>query len=90
MSGAPVLTLVPPPRSSLREVRNPLLALPAMKRLRSLPPEMRHELVALLNEIAADAAQRADKSWRQNKGPMAAYWKAVSVYAKHTRAAVRP
>ncbi len=26
----------------------------------------------------------------QNKGPMAAYWKAVAVYAKHTRAAVRP
>lgn len=77
-------------RSSRREVRNPLLALPGMKALRDLPDESRLAIVGLLNDVARDAAARAQKSWTQNKGPMAAYWKAVSVYAKHARAAVRP
>lgn len=61
-----------------------------MAALQDLPSDARLALVALLNELAADAAARAEKSWRANKGPMAAYWKAVSVYAKHLRAAVRP
>ena len=77
-------------RSARREVRNPLLALPAMKAVLDLPAESRLALVALLNDLSADAAARADKSWRTHKGPMASYWKAVSVYAKHLRAAVRP
>lgn len=77
-------------RSSRREVRNPLVALPAMAAIQALPTESRLAIVALLNDLASDAAGRAEKSWRQNKGPMAAYWKAVSVYAKHLRAAVRP
>lgn len=78
------------PRSDRREVRNPVLALPSMKAMQALPKESRLALVAVLDDLAKDAAGRAEKSWRQNKGPMAAYWKAVSVYAKHTRAAVRP
>jgi hypothetical protein len=70
-------------------VRNPLLALPAIARLRGLPASARGELCALLMEIRSDAAKRAEHSWRRHKAPMAAYWKAVSVYAGHIARAVR-
>jgi hypothetical protein len=76
-------------RSARREVRNPVLGLPAAQRLQQLPPEAREALQLILRDIAVDAAGRAQVSWRQNKGPMAAYWKAVSVYAKHIRAVAR-
>lgn len=77
-------------RSSRMDVRNPLTTLPAMAALLELPDESRVAIVGILNDLAADAAARAEKSWRTHKGPMAAYWQAVSVYAKHLRAAVRP
>lgn len=77
-------------RSSNAEVRNPLLKLPAAERIRTLPPEAREALAALLHDLSHDARERAEKSWRQNKAPMAAYWKAVSVYAGHLRRVVRP
>jgi hypothetical protein len=76
-------------RSNKAEIRNPLLALPAPHRIKSLPVEMRRELAALPTEMAQDAACRADKAWGKSKGPMAAYWKAVSVYAKHVRVLCR-
>jgi len=77
-------------RSNRREVRNPLLALPAMKKLMLWPPEYRADLVDLLTELAVDCDRRAQASWRKSKAPMAAYWQAVKVYAKHLRSAVRP
>ena len=70
-------------RSSLAQVRNPVLTLPAMAAVQALPPEARAALAAVLRDISLDARQRAQKSWRQNKGPMAAYWKAVGAYAHH-------
>ncbi len=76
-------------RSALATVRNPLLALPAMRRLQELPPEIRLRLRDLLREIAGNAAYRAESSWRHHKAPMAAYWRAVSMYANHTRKALR-
>ena len=76
-------------RSSRIDVRNPLLTLPSAQRIIDLPEESRTALHALLGDMARDAADRAEKSWRKSKGPMAAYWKAVSVYAKHTRALCR-
>ena len=78
-------------RSSRVDVRNPVLALPAAARLRSLPVEARTALAEVLREIAADARARADESWRKHKAPMAAYWKAVAVYAGHiARVVSRP
>ncbi len=78
-------------RSARVEVRNPLLTLPAARAIARLPAEMRAPLVELLRELAADAAGRAEESWRKKKAPMAAYWKAASVYAKHTaRVMARP
>lgn len=70
-------------RSAIAAVRNPLLGLPSADAIRSLAPEAKAALRALLLDMATDAAQRAEKCWRKSKAPMAAYWKAVSVYAKH-------
>jgi hypothetical protein len=76
-------------RSLRTDVRNPLLALPAIAKIQALSPELREPLAELLNEIALDARNRANKCWAQHKAPMAAYWKAVSVYAGHIRRAVK-
>jgi hypothetical protein len=75
-------------RSSAPEVRNPLLALPAMEALLALPLEQRGPLASLLEELSTQAHEHAERSWRQRKGPMAAYWRAVGVYARHTARAL--
>lgn len=75
-------------RSLRTDVRNPLLALPSMQALRELPLEQRLLMKKLLREVAADARARAEKCWRTHKAPMAAYWKAVAVYAGHTARAL--
>ena len=77
-------------RSNQAEVRNPVLSLPSAQRINDLPPESRAALAALLRDLSADARARAQKSWRQNKGPMAVYWKAVGAYATHLYRAIRP
>ncbi len=77
-------------RSRRIEVRNPVVGLPAFLDLRMLPPESKAALRQVLKDLNADAQARAEKCWRKHKGPMAAYWKAVAVYAKHTARALRP
>lgn len=77
-------------RSAFPSVRNPLLNLPAMKRLQALPPETRAVIADLLQDLRNDARSRAEKSWRTNKPPMACYWKVVGVLAYHTCRAIRP
>ncbi|AXK44024.1 hypothetical protein [Erythrobacter aureus] len=70
-------------RSTRREVRNPVLALPAAQRLQEAPQDTRDLLRNLLLDLKKDAAERASECWRKHKAPMAVYWKAVSVYAGH-------
>jgi hypothetical protein len=53
--------------------------------LQKLPQEIRDTLRELLEEIAHDARERAELCWKKHKAPMAAYWKAVSVYAGHSK-----
>lgn len=77
-------------RSSRADVRNPILALPAAQSVQNLPAESRATLAALLRDLSADARRRAQTSWRQNKAPMAVYWKAVGVYARHLSSVIRP
>jgi hypothetical protein len=77
-------------RSNLATVRNPVLALPGFSALRNLPLPVRQALADAFKDLAADARQRADKCWKSHKAPMAAYWKAVSVYANHIKRAVQP
>jgi hypothetical protein len=70
-------------------VHNPLLALPSAAGLARLPAESREALRALLLELRDDARARAEACWRAHKGPMAAYWKSVAVYANHTSRLLR-
>lgn len=63
---------------------NPLLDLPAGKALAALPAEQRAPIVKLLRELRRQANEEAEKAWTKRKGPMAAYWRAVSTYARHT------
>lgn len=76
-------------RSQRREVRNPVLALPSVKRLNDLSPETREIVASILADLVIDARGRAQQSWLKNKGPMAAYWKAVGAYANHLRNVLR-
>lgn len=76
-------------RSNRREVRNPILALPGIKAIQALPDDTRTAIRVLLADVVKDARARAQASWLKNKGPMAAYWKAVGAYAEHIRRAIR-
>ncbi|MBB3892857.1 hypothetical protein GGQ61_003595 [Phenylobacterium haematophilum] len=74
------------PRGPMRrQIANPVLGLPAARALMDLDPLARAALAEVLADLGTDAAARAQRSWAQNKGIMAAYWKAVSVYARHIR-----
>lgn len=77
-------------RSISAIVRNPVLALPAAKRLLDLPKDQREIIAAIFRDLSLDARERAEKSWRKNKGPMAAYWKACGAYATHLSRVFRP
>ena len=76
-------------RASRAEVRNPVLGLPAVRRLAAFRPEVLDALAELLLEIHEEAAVKAEHCWRARKGPMAVYWRAVSVYSGHIRRAIR-
>lgn len=77
-------------RSSRAEVRNPILTLPSVARLRALSPDARLALQDILLDIQSDARQRAERSWRSRKPPVAAYWAACGVYAGHIARAIGP
>jgi hypothetical protein len=70
-------------RSSRREVRNPLLALPEAKAIMDQPREDRIIQAALFRAFAAACRKKAQVCWDTHKAPMAVYWKAVSVVAGH-------
>jgi len=77
-------------RGARREVRNPVLLLPAAQGILALPIDSRRPLGILLRQLADQANDQAQTSWKQNKGIMAAYWKAVSVYSKHLARVIDP
>ena len=79
-----------PARSNRAEVRNPILTLPAVARLRALDPETRRVLQDILIELQQDARLRAEASWRSRKPPLASYWAACGVYAGHIARAIGP
>ena len=72
-------------RSLRSDVRNPLLRLPSAAIIKALPESARFALSAALEDLSYEARQNAEKCWRTHKAPMAAYWKAVAVYAGHAR-----
>lgn len=63
---------------------NPLLNLPAGRALLALPAADRARIEAVFRELRDQANGEADKAWKRRKGPMAAYWRAVATYARHT------
>lgn len=63
---------------------NPLLKLPAGRALLALPSEDRGRIEAVMRELRDQANTEAENAWKRRKGPMAAYWRAVSTYARHT------
>lgn len=74
----------------MNAVQNPLLELPATQRaLRELSPVERAHIRAILFELGAQADEKAEASWKRRKGPMAAYWRAVGVYARQTARALK-
>jgi hypothetical protein len=77
-------------RSAKAEVRNPILALPSVARLRALSPEARLALQDILLDIQRDARLRAEKSWCSRKPPVAAHWAACGVYAGHIARSIGP
>lgn len=62
---------------------NPLLKLPAGRALLELPREDRQRIERVMRDLRDQANTEAEKSWLKRKGPMAAYWRAVSTYARH-------
>lgn len=62
---------------------NPLLRLPAGQALQQLPKADRDRIAAVMRDLRDQANAEAEKAWRRRKGPMAAYWRAVSTYARH-------
>jgi hypothetical protein len=62
---------------------NPLLKLPAGRALLALPDDQRAAIEAVMRELRGEADREAEVAWRRRKGPMAAYWRAVSTYARH-------
>lgn len=68
---------------------NPLLKLSSARALLALPREQRDAIANLLTELRHEANLEAETAWRRRKGPMAAYWRAVSTYARHIAHALR-
>jgi hypothetical protein len=77
------------PRSSRADVRNPVLRMSQVGELRKLPEPARKALANLLAAMSMDARAQADRAWKKHKAPMACYWKAVAVYAKHISRALQ-
>lgn len=69
--------------------RNPLVRLPSLVAARRLMDDAQREALALvLWDLQREANGLAEESWRKRKGPMAAYWRSVATYARHTRLAL--
>jgi len=76
-------------RSNQPEVRNPVLALPAMAAILQLSVDQREIISQLFVELRNQAKQRANRSWNQRKAMMAAYWSITATYAGHAARAIR-
>lgn len=84
-----ILTMSPlgdPTRTAIRH--NPVLGLASTAALTALPADSREALRRVLMDLSASEAALAEHCWRRHKAPMAAYHKAVAVYAKHIARAV--
>ena len=51
--------------------------------LANLPEADRRRIAAVMRDLRAQANAEAQTAWNRRKAPMAAYWRAVSTYARH-------
>lgn len=78
------------PRSSLPEVRNPLLAIPEVQaEIATLSDESSAALERILLGLSKTFRAKGEEAWRKHKPPMAAYYKANAVNARHLALALR-
>lgn len=73
-------------RSNTLAVRNPLMKLPEARALIEFldaNQELRERFRDLLKSLRVQCHSEAHRSWRKNKGPMAAYWMAARAYVGH-------
>lgn len=71
---------------------NPVTKLPAARDLAALlqkQPELKDLVVYLLFQLGEQANALAEHSWQQRKAPMAAYWRACAVYARHIARSIK-
>ncbi len=77
-------------RSTSAQVRNPIAAdSEVAKIIAAMSPEGRESLRKILKALSASWRSKADKAWRTHKPPMAAYWKAGAVNARHLSVALK-
>jgi hypothetical protein len=77
-------------RANIPEIRNPIKGLGAFEALRSLPPESRAALRAVLFDLRDQAKAKADYYWNQKAKPWSAvYFRVIAVYAQHIARALR-
>lgn len=83
-----------PVRSQRAEVRNPLLAVPGVAEDIEALARDHPEAMAALRSIAMKCSRawhaKGEECWRRSKPPMAAYWRAWGVNARHLAALCRP
>jgi len=77
-------------RSARREVRNPILALPAAQALLALPAEQRAVIYWLLRDLKAQCREQEAIAYAKRKGPMTAYWMAAGTYSGHIAHVANP
>ncbi|WP_137917207.1 hypothetical protein [Hydrogenophaga sp. 2FB] len=78
------------PRSSKPDVRNPLLAIPEVQEeFARLTPESRRALENALRALSRVFHKKGDEAWAKRKPPIAAYWRASGVNARHLALAAR-
>lgn len=70
-------------RSSLPEVRNPLLRAHAARRFAELPPEASSALLALAVELRDLFRVDAEAAWKRKKAPLALYNRWAATYLTH-------
>jgi hypothetical protein len=67
-------------------VRNPLMKLPEARALIAFleaNPELASKFRDMLKALRKQCHEEAGRSWKKNKGPMAAYWMAARAYVGH-------
>lgn len=75
-------------RSNRADVRNPMLMLPEVQAIAELPADSQAALRKALQAISEACRARGNEAWRKHKPPMAAYWKANAVNARHLALAI--